>query len=54
MKVIEIDNFISLLVGIGTYLFVHCHRKLEWVGVAWDMMIQVLFLTIIGNSAYII
>ena len=39
LRLVELDCAISVVVSGCTLHFVRRHRKLEWVGVAWDMMI---------------
>lgn len=53
VRLVELDCVVSILVSGLTLAYVLKHRKLEWVGVAWDMMIQVLLLSICGNTALI-
>lgn len=53
VRLLELDCLVSILVSGLTLRYVFKHRNLNWVGVAWDMMIQVLTLTICGNIALI-
>jgi len=53
IRLFELDCLVSILVSGLTLRYVLKHRNMSWVGVAWEMMIQVLSLTICGNLALI-